>query len=215
MSHLAWIPAGALVGFLTSLVFGDLFTLPVDLYYLIYFSVIIGFLTVYVRTTGLDLRALTSRRLALGIVLGVLVGLFLMRGVLARPGTARLSGGALGWVVFWRGLVYGSVDGLLLFAFPWTVAWRAFDAERRGPARKLGTAAAAWVSILLVTTAYHLGYRDFRSPKIVQPNVGSTIASVATLATGNPLASAVSHVFLHVAAVIHSPETALFLPPHR
>jgi len=35
LSHLLWIPAGALVGFGASLVFGDLLTLPVDLYYLI------------------------------------------------------------------------------------------------------------------------------------------------------------------------------------
>jgi hypothetical protein len=29
--HLGWIPAGALVGFLTAFIFGDLLTLPVDL----------------------------------------------------------------------------------------------------------------------------------------------------------------------------------------
>lgn len=50
---------------------------------------------------------------------------------------------------------------------------------------------------------------------IAQPNIGSTIGAVPTLLTANPVASPISHVFLHVTAVIHSPETDLFLPPHR
>jgi hypothetical protein len=29
----------------------------------------------------------------------------------------------------------------------------------------------------------------------------------------NPVGSVINHVFLHVAAVVHSPETDLFLPP--
>jgi hypothetical protein len=39
--------------------------------------------------------------------------------------------------------------------------------------------------------------------------------SVPTLVTANPVASRVSHVFLHVTAVIHAPHTELFLPPHH
>jgi hypothetical protein len=36
--HLKWIVLGALVGFGASFTFGDLITLPLDLYYLIYFG---------------------------------------------------------------------------------------------------------------------------------------------------------------------------------
>jgi hypothetical protein len=50
---------------------------------------------------------------------------------------------------------------------------------------------------------------------IVKPNVGGTIMSVPTLVTANPIGSPLTHVFLHVAAVVHSPRTDLFLPPHR
>lgn len=213
--HVIWLLAGALVGFAASFVFGDLLTLPVDLYYLIYSTIVLGFLTFYVLRTGLDLRAWVSRRLLWGVLLGLVGGLVLMQGALARPETAKLSGFMLWWATFWRGLIYGSVDGLLLFAFPWIVVWRAFGAEGAGPARKLGAAAAAWGAILLLTTSYHLGYRDFRSEKILQPNIGSTIASVPTLVSANPVASPISHVILHVTAVWHSPETELFLPPHR
>src|SRR5690606_24358179 len=104
---------------------------------------------------------------------------------------------------------------LLLLAFPWTVTWRALRADAGGWRRKCGAGAAAWVAVLLVTTAYHLGYADFRSSKILQPNIGSTIGILPTLFTGNPIASPISHVLLHVAAVLHSPESDLFLPPHR
>lgn len=112
-------------------------------------------------------------------------------------------------------MVYGAVDGLLLFAFPWIVTWRAFGAETARPARKLTAAVVAWMFTFLVTTLYHLGYSDFRSPKIVQPNIGSAIMAVPTIVTGNPVASPISHMLMHIAAVVHSPYTELFLPPHR
>lgn len=214
-SHLAWIPATALLGFVVSFVFGDRIPLPVDIYYSVYFAIVLGFFAVYTRRTRLDLRAVLSRRIWWGVVLGVLGGLVLMGGVLARPETEKLAGGILWWALFWRGLVYGTVDGLLLLAFPWLVAWRALGAEEGGVGRRLAATAVAWVAVLVVTTAYHLGYGDFRSRKVLQPNVGAAIGIVPTLLTANPAASSISHVFLHLTAVVHSPETDLFLPPHR
>ena len=215
LKHLAWIPAGAGASFLASFLFGDLLSLPVDLYYLIYFSIIGGFLAVYVKTTNLDLRALLSRRLVPGLVLGVVVGLLMVQNVLSRPETEQLTGAAFAWGLSWRGLAYGTVDGVILHAFPWLVVWRGLDAEISTLGRRIRAGILAWISILLITTVYHLGYADFRSEKIVQPNVGSTIMSIPTLVSANPIASVVSHVFLHVAAVVHTPHTELFLPPHR
>jgi len=215
LSHLLWIPAAAVVGFLTPFVFGDLLTLPVDLYYLFYFGIVLGFFWFYARRTQLDVRVRFSRRIGWGVTLGIVGGLLLMQGVLARPDTAHLRGGMLGWALIWRGVAYGAVDGLLLMAFPWLVAWRALGAEDEGWGTRIGASTVALVSIFLITTTYHLGYSDFRSRMIVQPNIGSAIGSVPTLVTANPIASPISHVFLHVTAVIHSPETELFLPPHR
>ncbi|RJP77021.1 MAG: hypothetical protein C4524_09030 [Candidatus Zixiibacteriota bacterium] len=215
LRHLLWIPAGAIISFFASFIFGDRLTLPVDLYYLIYFAVIIGFFAYYVKSTHLDLRALISRRLIWGILLGLAVGFMLIKNVTSRPATERFTGWMLVWAIFWRGIVYGGVDGLLLLAFPWIVVWRALEAESRGFGRKIAAAVIAWGFILLVTTAYHLGYADFRSSKIVQPNVGSTIAGFPTLIAANPVGGPVSHICMHVAAVVHSPRTELFLPPHR
>lgn len=215
VAHLAWIPAGAAVGFAVSFLFGDLLSLPDDLYYLVYFSAVAAFLALYASRTGLDLAAWTRRRLALGLVLGVAGGVVLVLGVLAHPPTPRETGAALLWDVSWRGVVYGTVDGLLLFTFPWIVAWRAFGAEQAGPGRKAAAAAAALAAVLLVTSAYHLGYGDFRSRKILQPNIGAAIGAAPSLVAASPVASPVSHVMLHVAAVLHDPGSDLYLPPHR
>jgi hypothetical protein len=212
--HLAWIPAGAGASFLASFLVGDLLSLPVDLYYLIYFSVIGGFLFLYTRATALDLSSFVNRRLVLGVALGILVGLLMAQNVLSRPETEHLEGGALAWALGWRGLAYGWVDGVILHAFPWLVVWRAMGAEHGTLPTRVKAGFAAWASILLITTTYHLGYDDFRSQKIVQPNVGSTIMSIPTLVAANPVASPISHVFLHVTAVVHAPRTELFLPPH-
>jgi hypothetical protein len=84
----------------------------------------------------------------------------------------------------------------------WHVKWKAFDFS-------------AWLFILVVTTAYHFGYADFRSRKIIQPNIGNTLISVPRLVTANPIGSPITHAVMHIAAVIHSPKTDLFLPLHR
>lgn len=214
-AHLAWIPAGAAVGFTASFVFGDLLPLPRDLYHLLYFTIVAGFLVLYVAWTGLDVFRWTTRRLGRAIALGLLGGAVLARGVLARSGTPGPSGLALGWDLLWRGLLYGTVDGLLLAAFPWIVAWRALAAERGGWRRKIGAVGVAYAGVLLITTSYHLGYADFRSERILQPNVGATITAVPTLVAANPVASPVSHVVLHVTAVLHAPGSDLYLPPHQ
>lgn len=215
LRHLGWIPAGAMVGWAASFLFGDLVTLPVDLYYLIYFTVVIGFFGYYVRRTDLDLRRWVSRRLGWALALGVVGGLALMPGVLSRPATAPLSGSMLAWAILYRGVAYGAVDGLLLFAFPWIVVWRAFHSEGAPWGSRLRASSVAFVAMLLITTTYHLGYRDFRSSKIAMPNLGSAIGAVPTLVAANPVASAVSHVVMHVTSVVHSPASDLFLPPHR
>jgi hypothetical protein len=114
-----------------------------------------------------------------------------------------------------RGLVYGAIDGLLLTVFPWVVTWRAYNAEEKPFAKKLALGFLAWLFIVVSTTAYHAGYSDFRSKKMIQPIIGNTIMSIPTLVSANPIGSPLTHAIMHIAAVIHSPKTELFLPPHR
>jgi hypothetical protein len=213
--HLRWIVYGSGVGFGASFVFGDLLPLPVDLYYLIYFLIVGGFFVLYARTTSLDVREVFARRLGWGILFGLVVGAVVVMNVISRPETEHVSGARLAWMVFWRGLACGAVDGLLLTGFPWLVTWRAFDVQSKPVAKKIGYTFVAWIFVLVMTTAYHAGYAEFRSAKMVQPNIGNSLISLATFASGNPAASMITHAAMHVAAVVHSPQTELYLPPHR
>jgi hypothetical protein len=213
--HLKWIALGALVGFGSSFVFGDLLALPVDLYYLIYFGIILIFFSNYMRKTKLNIKEWFSKRMVWSLLLGLIFGALMVQNVLSRPETERFTGAYLVWLIFWRGLVYGVIDGLLLSSFPWIVTWRAFDVSGKPLGKKIAFGFLAWLFILVVTTAYHLGYSDFRSRKIIQPNIGNTIISVPTLVSANPIGSPITHAIMHTAAVIHSPKTELFLPPHR
>jgi len=213
--HLIWIAVGALIGFVSSFIFGDLLALPVDLYYLVYFGIIITFFSTYIKKTRLNPREWFSRRLVWGVVLGLVSGALMVQFVLKGPATERFTGAYLGWLVFWRGLVYGAIDGLLLSSFPWIVTWRAFNVEKKPLSKKTAFSFVAWLFILVVTTAYHLGYSDFRSRKIVQPNIGNTIISLPTLVSANPIGAPITHAIMHITALIHCPKTELFLPPHR
>ena len=213
--HLIWIAISALVGFGSSFIFGDLLTLPLDLYYLIYFGIIITFFCIYIRKTQLNPKEWFSRRLGWGVTFGLVSGVLMVKFILSMPATETSAGGYLIWLIFWRGLVYGAIDGLLLSSFPWVVTWRAFDVEKKPLRKKITFGLLAWFFILIVTTAYHLGYSDFRSKKIIQPNIGNTIISVPTLVSGNPVGSPITHMIMHITAIIHCPETELFLPPHR
>jgi hypothetical protein len=213
--HLIWVALSALVGFGSSFIFGEFLILPVDLYYLIYFGIIMTFFYIYMRKTQLNLREWFSRRLVWGILLGLIFGALMVQNVLSRSETEKFTGTYLVWLIIWRGVIYGAIDGLLLTVFPWIVTWRAFDGERKTLGRKIGLAALAWFFILVMTTAYHIGYSDFRSKKVIQADIGNTIMSMPTLLSANPVGSAITHAILHVTAVIHSPRTELFLPPHR
>ena len=213
--HLKWLALGALVGFGSSFIFGDFLTLPVDLYYLIYFGVIIIFFSAYIRKTNLHIKEWVSKRWSWSILLGLTFGALMVQNVLSRPETDGFTGAYLAWLIFWRGMVYGVIDGLLLSSFPWIVTWRAFDVSKKPLGKKIAFGFLAWLFILVITTAYHLGYSDFRSRKIIQPNIGNTLISVPTLVTANPIGSPITHAIMHITAIIHSPRTDLFLPPHR
>jgi hypothetical protein len=212
--HLIWIALGAWVGFGSSFIFGDILTLPIDLYYLIYFGITMAFFFIYVKKTQLNLTEWFSRRWMWGVVLGLVSGVFMVQFVLKGPATERFSGAYLGWIIFWRGWVYGAIDGLLLSSFPWIVTWRAFDVQKKSFNKKIAFSVVALFFILLVTTAYHLGYSDFRSQKIVQPIIGNAIISLPTLLSANPIGSPMTHAIMHITATIHCPRTQLFLPPH-
>lgn len=213
--HLIWILFAVMIGFLVPFLFGNNTSLPIDLYYTIYFGIVTTFFIIYVRQTAFDYKKIFSVNLIIGIIMGLIFAGIMAKNVFSRPQTPPLSGMILTWALVWRGLIYGAIDGLFLTTFPWIVTWRTFKVGDRPLVQKIGFTLLAWCFTLIITTAYHAGYKDFRSKKIIQPNIGNTIMSLPTFLSANPIAAPITHAGMHLAAVIHSPETDLFLPPHR
>jgi hypothetical protein len=82
---------------------------------------------------------------------------------------------------------------------------------------------AALIASMVMTAVYHLGYSDFRSPKIARPVARDVVWSVPTLVTLNPIGAPIAHAGMHIAAVLHSrpadrhanPSTLLSPIPYR
>lgn len=215
MNQLYWIIIAAAFGFFTPFLFGNNKAIPIDLYYLIYFISVGALYFFYFKQTGASVKKMFSANLVIGIMLGLIFAGIMAKNVFSRPETTHLTGTMLTWALVWRGLMYGAIDGLFLTTFPWIVTWGAFKVKDRSLIEKIGFTLLAWVFTLIITTAYHAGYEDFRSKKLIQPNIGNTIMSLPTFISGSPIAAPITHAGMHISAVLHSPETDLFLPPHR
>jgi hypothetical protein len=171
--HLGWIPGAAAVGFSSAFLLTDIVQIPVAAYHVVYFGLVGVLVTVYGHTTRLRLGAVIRPRLALALSLGVVTGFALVRRVLADPPSSGPSGVLLAWDLLWRGVVYGVVDGVLLSAFPWLVTWRALGGESASVMRRVAIGAVALASSLIVTSSYHVGYRDSRGPSWPRPTWGT------------------------------------------
>ena len=215
--HLAWLAGGLLLAFVVPFLFADLLGLPRDLYYGIYAATTVGFFLLWVRLTGQSLGAMLRRRWVLAVVLGLtLAAAMAMLVIRTEPASSGPTGVRLVWDVAWRGLMYGAVDGLFLSSFPILAVFAAAKGSRlwSRASGKVVIGIAALIASLLMTAVYHLGYSDFRSAKLARPVVGDVIWSVPTLVTLNPIGAPLAHAGMHIAAVLHSPQTDTFLPPH-
>jgi hypothetical protein len=215
--HLSWLAVGVAVSFALPYVLADRLGLPRDLYYGLYGAGVLALCAGWMLDTGQSLRELVSRRVILAIGLGLVAAAASVAIVLATEDAGSGPRGLeLAGAVVWRGLFYGAIDGLLLTAFPIIVVYAALS-ESRLRRRKGGFAAVAAVALaasLVFTATYHLGYSDFRSAMVRKPVAGDLIWAAPVIATANPIGAPIAHAGLHVAAVTHSYETDLFLPPH-
>jgi hypothetical protein len=145
--------------------------------------------------------------------LGILVAGAQLWNVLGEPTTDRPQGAYFAFELLWRGVTYGVVDALLLSAFPGLVAYSVLRGRVGGFLGKVRFAAVALPLVLVITATYHLGYPQYREDGVGQPEIGNTIISLPMLATANPVGSVIAHATMHTAAVAHSYETDVFLPP--
>ena len=215
--HLAWLAGGTVMSFMVPFVLADQLELQRDVYYGVYILAVAGLFVAWARDTRQSLRDMASRHRRWAAGLGIAfagVGAVIVLG--AEDSTAHPGGVEFVAAIFWRGILYGAADGLLLSAFPILVVFAALRESgvrrRRGGVLVVGGLAMA--ASLAITATYHLGYSDFRSSKLRKPVTGDLVWSVPTLVTLNPVGAPVAHAGVHVAAVTHSYDTDLFLPPH-
>jgi hypothetical protein len=217
-AHWAWLARGFVLAFAMPFLFADLLEINRDVFYGLYALVVFGLIGLWARSTGYDLVAAIKRRWLWAVGLGaVFAGVMALMVVRTEDATTRPEGLKLIGAVFWRGVVYGATDGLLLSVFPILVVFAAFAGSRLNDrfSGKLVIGAAAMIASLAMTAVYHAGYSDFRSSKIGKPLTGDALWSIPTLVTLNPLGAPIAHVGLHVSAVLHSYDTDTFLPPHK
>jgi hypothetical protein len=208
-----WYAVGAALAFAVPYVFSSVLELQHDLYLLIYFASIGAFLATYVIATHADVAGMFRRGWKLSLVLGAFATAFVVANVLSKDATPRPDGLYFVFETFWRGLAYGTMDALMLTAFPVLVAYRLLGDEVKGWIKHLGFAALALALIWIITAIYHLGYDQYREDGVGNPEIGNTVISVPAIVTTNPLGSVVAHAAMHVTAVSHAYETEIFLPP--
>jgi len=210
-----WTVLAALVGFLSSFVLSTLLHWSRGPFLTAYAIVTAAFFVAYVVSQRLDVRTQFCRRWTVGVLGGVIFGILLARQVFMQPASGRAEGLSLVGELAWYGVFYGVVDALLLSVIPVLSLYGMRPAsELRHAAGRLRWAAVALLGSALVSAAYHAGFAEFRGPRMVQPIIGNVLVSLAYLLTGNPLAAVISHVLMHVAAVIRGMATTMQLPPH-
>ncbi len=180
-----------------------------------YLCVVTVFLLAYARLTDLKAGDQVRRRWRAGLLGGVLFGALLVRSVLRQPSSPPPSGGSLASALLWQGLVYGSLDALLLTIVPvLSVYGTRPPAGLRRPVDRFRWGLAGLSASLFVTAAYHWGFAEFQSTALLQPLIGNGLITLAYLLTGSPIAPLVAHVLMHGAAVLHGAGTTSQLPPH-
>ncbi|MGZ4615892.1 MAG: hypothetical protein ACXV4A_10040 [Actinomycetes bacterium] len=188
-----------------------------DLYYLVYFTFVLGYLGWFATRSGVAWREVLRRNLWWSLGVGLLVAFAVVRQVMSQDGTSHPSGVFFGFELVWRGVVYGAVDALILCVFPAVVAYLVLRGDRRGFPRKAAFAGLVLVLSLVVSTTYHLGYSTYRGGELAKPLIGTVMWDLPAVLTGNPAGALLAHPAVHTAAVVHQyyggENTNHFLPP--
>jgi hypothetical protein len=211
--QLRWFATAVVVGFAVPFIGSSMLELQHDLYLGIYFAAVLGLCAAYAVATRLDLREVFTRHWRLGLALGVIFGVVLVRNVLSEDATARPHGAYYVFELVWRGGIYGVMDALLLTVLPCLVVYRGLGGHLLGWRRRLAYFAAALALVMTITAVYHLGYARYRDDGVGAPETGNTIISMPMLLSANPIGSIADHAAMHISAVAHSYETEVRLPP--
>ena len=214
--HLLWILAAGVLGFTVTAVFTG-WTRLRRAWFVLPYTLSTGlFVLAYLSWSEIDLVAEFRHGWVWGLVGAAVAGAFVTKNVLAQPSSPKPKGAGFLFDLLWLGVVYGAADALLLSVLPVLATWQALASmgwTKSWPGT-LATGISALLASVYVTAAYHLGYREFQGPEIRGPIIGNSVMSLAYVITGNPFSAVLSHIPMHVAAVMHGLETTVQLPPH-
>lgn len=210
-----WVLLASAAGFAASAVFAAALRLERHAFVAAWIVMVLAVWAAYRRSTRLSLRTQLSRHPVAGLIAGAIIGAVLTLTVLRQPASEPPAGGQLVADLVWLGVAYGLADALILSVLPVLALYGSQRAELlRAPASRLRLAAVALAGSAVITAAYHAGFTEFRGPQLIQPVLGNLIITLGYLLSGSPVAPAVAHVIMHVAAVLHGVVTTVQLPPH-
>jgi hypothetical protein len=211
-----WILYASVLGFAVAAIFAGILKFPRNIYLLIYIPLVAALFALFIISNKLNITELLRHNWYWGLIGALVAGAFVIKNVYSQPSSERITGLELLLDIVWPGLIYGLIDALLLSVLPilsiklaltnsiWTENWYG----------KVAFGVIGLLASFLVTTAYHLGYPEFRGKKVIWPNVGNGVLSLAFILTMNPLAAILPHMAMHVAAMIHGKDTTGQVPPH-
>ena len=216
-SMFGWVIVASILGFVISAIFAGRLRLSRHRFLIPYVSLVSIFPSSFIVQNKIDLTEILTENWAWGILAGGLVSIFLVKTVRNQPFSRQTRGADLIFDISWAGFVYGIIDALFLNVMPVVAVWVGasqfiWSANMVG---KIGLGIVGLFASLLVTLAYRLGYPEFRNKSVGLVLVGNAIITLAFLLSSNPLGSLISHVAMHVAAVLQGPETTIQLPPHH
>lgn len=209
-----WPVVAAVAGCLTSAVFSGLLHWSREAFVGAWLVVAGLVMAVWVTTGRWSPVVQLRRRRVSGLIMGLAAGALLAFTVTRQPASAAPAGAGAVGPLLWLGLVYGTVDALMLNVLPVLSLYGARPAADLQGVGRLRWAGVALLGSLVVTAAYHLGFAEFRGSALLQPLIGNLIITLAYLLSGSPLAPIAAHVIMHAAAVLHGAATTSQLPPH-
>lgn len=211
-----WIVIASIIGFSIAEISTGVLKLKRNVFLLFYVPIVSILLFQFIKSNDINTKEVISHNWYWGLLGAALAGIIVIKNVLSQPSSPRNKGAAFFLDILWPGMAYGLIDSLLLSILPilalrltltsniWIDNW----------AGRIGFGVLALLASFFITTAYHWGFSEFRGRKIIWPNIGNGILSLAYLITMNPLAAIIPHMAMHVTAMVHGRETTGQVPPH-
>ncbi len=214
--NILWILIAATLGFGIAAVFAGILKLQRNVYLIIYIPLVLALFIMFIIAKNISVGDLFSHNWYWGLLGAVIAGALVIKNVYSQPPSEKSKGIGFLIDITWPGMTYGLTDALLLSVLPVLSINLALEGSPIAELwyGKIGIGILALLASFLITTAYHLGYPEFRGKKVIWANVGNGILSLAYILTLNPLAAILPHMAMHVAAMIHGKDTTGQVPPH-